>query len=578
MNSERLLRQYERIADAPDAIARLRRFVLDLAVRGKLIPQDPRDEPASELLKRIVAEKVRLMKAGEIKKEKPLAPVDEEVNFEVPPTWQWTRLGTISSYIQRGKSPKYAASGGSPVVSQKCVQWTGLDLSVAKQVTLESLTEYEDFRFLRDGDLLWNSTGTGTIGRIIRLVDPPQKLVCDSHVTVIRCLEANPEYVRTWLRSDHVYALIEDRAAGSTNQVELTSQMAIYQLVPLPPLAEQHRIIAKVDELMALCDRLEAARAEREAMRDKLAAATLARVDAPDSDTFRDDARFALDALPTLTARADQIKELRQTILNFAAVGRLVLQDPSDEPASELLMRIAAEKTCMMKDGLIPRQKEIARDLPRLTEGLPVSWQPIALGEVCAFVTSGSRGWADFYADSGPGFIRAQNIRFGKLRLDDLAFVNPPSSSEGMRTRVAEGDLFIVITGAGVTNPARLDRDLGKAYVSQHVALVRPIDKELSEWFLLCLMAPAGGRSELIERAYGAGKPGLNLDNIRTLNVPIPPLAEQRRIIAKVDELMTLCDRLEATLTTAVHTRSRLLDALLAEALTSDAKQLVAAE
>ncbi len=182
-------------------------------------------------------------------------------------------------------------------------------------------------------------------------------------------------------------------------------------------------------------------------------------------------------------------------------------------------------------------------------------------------VTSGSRGWAEFYADSGPGFIRAQNIRFGRLRLDDLAFVNPPDNSEGSRTQVAQGDLLVVITGAGVTNPALLDRDLGEAYVSQHVGLIRPTDKRLSEWFLLFLMAPSGGRAELVERAYGAGKPGLNLDNIRSLSIPLPPLAEQRRIVAKLNELMALCDRLEANLSSGENARRRLLNALLAEAL-----------
>jgi len=164
------------------------------------------------------------------------------------------------------------------------------------------------------------------------------------------------------------------------------------------------------------------------------------------------------------------------------------------------------------------------------------------------------------------------------LRLDDLASVNPPSNSEGSRTQVAKNDLLIVITGAGVTNPALLDCDLGEAYVSQHVSLVRPTDKQLSEWLLLCLMADAGGRAELVERAYGAGKPGLNLDNIRSLSIPLPPLAEQHRIVAKVDALMALCDRLEASLDQSAATRRRLLDALLHEALAPANKALEAAE
>jgi type I restriction enzyme S subunit len=215
MNAERLLQHYHRIADAPDAIARRRRFILDLAVRGKLVPQDPNDEPASELLKRIAKEKARLAKTGEIRTDKPLPPVDDNADFDAPTNWRWTRLGLVSSYIQRGKSPKYAPSDGSLVISQKCVQWAGLDLTVAKQITVESLADYEPVRFLRDGDLLWNSTGTGTIGRVIRLVEPPKGLVCDSHV--VRCLEVDPEYVRTWLQSDHVYGTL--RTARRVQQI-----------------------------------------------------------------------------------------------------------------------------------------------------------------------------------------------------------------------------------------------------------------------------------------------------------------------------------------------------------------------
>ena len=259
----------------PDQIKVLRHTILNLAVRGKMVEQDPADEPATELLKRIAAEKARLVTVGEIRKSKPLPKVDEDTDFGIPSTWRWTRLGVVTSYIQRGKSPTYATAGGSPVVSQKCVQWSGLDLTVAKQVTLESLTKYEDIRVLRPDDLLWNSTGTGTIGRVIRLVEPPERLICDSHVTVVRCLEVVPEYIRTWLRSHCVYGLIEERAAGSTNQVELTAQIANNQIIPLPPFAEQHRIVARVDELMSLCDRLETALTTANATRARLLEALL---------------------------------------------------------------------------------------------------------------------------------------------------------------------------------------------------------------------------------------------------------------------------------------------------------------
>jgi type I restriction enzyme S subunit len=226
---------------------------------------------------------------------------------------------------------------------------------------------------------------------------------------------------------------------------------------------------------------------------------------------------------------------------------------------------LSSQRASLVDSGVVPKPKVARRDQKRLGDDLPAGWAVAALGDLCALITSGSRGWAEYYAETGPAFVRAQNIRFGRLLLDDLARVNPPNKSEGSRTQVAKGDLLVVITGAGVTNPGLLDREIGEAYVSQHVALVRPTDAELSHWLLLCLMAPAGGRAELVDCAYGSGKPGLNLDNLRSLSVPIPPIAEQKRILAKVRELLSVCDQLEAALGAADVHRSRLLEALMRE-------------
>ena len=155
MNAEQLIQNFDRIAEFPGSIAHLRRFILDLAVRGKLVEQDPNDEPASELIKRIQVEKARLEKEGEIKKQKPLPPISvDNEPFSIPKTWCWARLDGLTSYIQRGKSPKYATHDGFPVISQKCIQWHGLDISKARLVTKESIESYEKIRFLQDGDLL----------------------------------------------------------------------------------------------------------------------------------------------------------------------------------------------------------------------------------------------------------------------------------------------------------------------------------------------------------------------------------------------------------------------------------------
>jgi type I restriction enzyme S subunit len=385
MNAAQVLDHFDRICDAPDAIPRMRRFILDLAVRGKLLEQDPNDEPVSELLKRIEEDKVRLIKEGQIVNHKPPPAIEEDkIPFKVPATWKWVRLKNVTSYIQRGKSPKYAITDGMPVVSQKCVQWHGLDLASAKLITRDSVDSYEEIRFLRNGDLLWNSTGTGTIGRIVIVREPPDRLVCDSHVTVVRCLNVDPEYVRLWLRSDHVYGLIEVRATGSTNQVELTSQMASNQIIPMPPLAEQNRIVAKVDELMALCDRLEAAQTERESQRDKVAAASLHRLNnGANADEFGDHARFHLRHLPRLTKRPDHIQQLRKTILNLAVRGKLVPQDPNDEPVTELLKRIHGGRERLLGDRKVRCAITVSPlEADEAPFEVPSSWVWVPLGHV----------------------------------------------------------------------------------------------------------------------------------------------------------------------------------------------------
>jgi type I restriction enzyme S subunit len=523
MNAERLLSHYERIADAPDAIARLRRFIHDLAVRGKLVPQDPRDKPESELLKRVAQETVS--------------------QADLPKAWVRATVGALLN-LQYGKGLKTserADEGPVPVFGSNGI--VGF--------TDESLT-------VRPSIIVGRKGSAGALN----LCNGP------SWTTDVAYYVEAPSYTEIHFLLNALAALDLDKL-GKGVKPGLSRSDAYGQLMCVPPLAEQHRIVAKVGELMALCDRLEVARAGREATRDRLAAAAFARLNAPDPDpaTFSEHAHFALGNLTALTTRPEQVARLRQTILNLAVSGRLVPQDPSDEPASELLKRIAAEKAGLVKAAIISRQMQYSRDPNYLTQESPSQWEAIALGDICNMVTSGSRGWGEFYANAGPKFIRAQNIRFGRLQCDDLACVNPPRNSEGSRTRVAKGDLFVVITGAGVTNPALLDRDIGEAYVSQHIGLIKPTDAQLSRWLLLCLMSPAGGRDELLERAYGAGRPGLNLDNIRSLSIPLPPLTEQHRIVAKVDELMTLCDRLEASLSSGDDTRRRLLDALLAEAL-----------
>ena len=561
--SDHLLALHDRVAEADDAIPRLRRFVLDLAVRGKLVAQDPSDEPAAELLKRIAKEKARLVKAGGLRASKAAEPVMGEVPFYLPINWTWAAIGTVFIYDAGDKrDPRELDQSLWLLELEDVEKETG---RLLERITADQRESQSTKSQFRAGDILYGKLRP-YLNKVMVADEPGYST---TEIVALRpYLPLCSGYCALALRRPDFVEYVT-RLGQGTKMPRLRTEDAVVAPFPLPPLAEQQRIVAKVDELMALCDGLQAARAGREAVRDRLTAATLTRLTAPETDaeTFPSHARFALQTLPTLTTRAGQIKTLRQTILNLAVRGKLVEQDPADEPAVELLGRIAKAKALRVKAGQIPKKADSVRDPVWGQAFCPSGWSEIALGQVTDLVTSGSRGWGEFYSKTGPGFVRAQNIRFGKLRLDDLACVNPPSNSEGSRTQVVRNDLLIVITGAGVTNPALLDRDLGEAYVSQHVSLVRPSDTAMSPWLLHCLLADEGGRAELVDRAYGAGKPGLNLDNIRNLTIPLPPLAEQHRIVAKVDALMALCDQLEASLTTTSTTRSCLLEALLHEAL-----------
>ena len=252
---------FDLLYETPDNVAALRQAILQLAVMGKLVPQNPKDEPASVLLEKIAAEKEILIEKEKIKKSKPLPPIElDEVPYELRNGWEWVRLDSLCSYIQRGKGPEYVEKSDVPVVSQKCIQWAGFQIDVARFIDPASLGKYGSERFLVTGDLLWNSTGTGTIGRINvydHEANPFDTVVADSHVTVVRPILVDSYYLYYYIASPIVQVGFEERASGTTNQIELNTGMVRMQLIPLTPIAEQKRIVSKVDELLALCDELE---------------------------------------------------------------------------------------------------------------------------------------------------------------------------------------------------------------------------------------------------------------------------------------------------------------------------------
>lgn len=231
--------------------------LLQAAIEGKLTQQDaPKDGHASDLLANIEIEKKKLVEAGEIKLQKTLPPIaEEEKPFDIPDNWEWVRLDQLSIYIQRGRSPKYSSIEEIPVISQKCVQWNGFSLELAKFIDPGTKEKYQQERFLQEGDLLWNSTGLGTVGRITKYQEERNKYdiaVADSHVTVVRLLKKYvlSEYVELFISSPVIQHNIEDICSGSTKQKELATSTVKNTVLPLPPLAEQLRIVELLEQAL----------------------------------------------------------------------------------------------------------------------------------------------------------------------------------------------------------------------------------------------------------------------------------------------------------------------------------------
>ena len=258
----------------------LKKSILQEAIQGRLVPQIAEEGTAKELLEQIKTEKQKLVKEGKLKKsalndsiifkgddnkywensEDGAVCIDEEITFEIPSNWAWVRLDDICSFIHRGKSPKYSLIKKYPIVAQKCNQWAGFSIEKAKFIEPQSITSYNSEYFLQDKDLMWNSTGLGTLGRMAiyyTLLNPYELAVADSHVTVIRPYKTYivSEYLYYYFASNTVQSVIEDKSDGSTKQKELATKTVKSYLVPLPPFAEQLRIVQKIKSVTSIMSR-----------------------------------------------------------------------------------------------------------------------------------------------------------------------------------------------------------------------------------------------------------------------------------------------------------------------------------
>ncbi|WP_238738948.1 restriction endonuclease subunit S [Pseudomonas putida] len=545
------------LAGAPNGVKKLRELILELAVRGKLVPQDPSDEPASELLKRIAEEKVRLVAQGKIKKQKPLAGVEEAaLPFELPVAWVWARLGEITNFGTTTKKDEIPDDAW--VLDLEDIEKdTSRLLQKARFYERNSLSDKNSFA---KGDVLYGKLRP-YLNKVLVAEDDG---FCTTEILPFRC--HGPfvaHYFMVALKSPYFLSYVNAKSYGM-KMPRLGTEDGRQALFPLPPLAEQHRIVAKVDELMALCDRLEARQADAGSAHVQLVQALLGSLtQASDAEDFAQSWQRLAEHFHALLTTESSIDALKQTLLQLAVMGKLVTQDPSDEPASELLKRIAKEKTRLIsEEGLRTTARD---DVPEAEHyfRLHTGWASCRLGNLARFIDY--RGRTPTKTSSGVPLITAKNVRPGFISRDPQEFIADTDYLSWMTRGFPRVGDMLFTTEAPMGNVAIID--IAERFaLAQRVICFQLHELETGPFLKLALMS-SGFQAQLSDAATGMTATGIKSSRLREIPVPIPPLAEQHRIVAKVDELMALCDQLKARLNQARQVHEHLASALVEQAV-----------
>jgi len=553
MTPDMLLKHFDRIAEGPDAIPRLRRFILDLAVRGKLVEQDPDDEPAAKLLTRIKKEKVKLVAEGTIKRQESLTLPDKgKIQFELPPNWEITTLQSVCISIADGDHlPPPKTDQGVPFLVIGNVRWNSIDFSGCRFVSDKYFNALDPVRRPTKGDILY--TLVGSFGIPVPVVDD-RPFCIQRHIGVLRpSREIDRDFLLRTLESGFIY---EQASLCATGIAQKTVPLAGLRRisVPLPPLAEERRIVEKVDELMTLCDALEAAQQKRESRRDRLVAASLHALgngdnaEADERPSFADSTRFYLNHLPRLTTRPEHIKQLRQTILSLAVRGKLVPQDTKDGTGDTSFPKLASAAI----------QPEDAR--------FPSQWLRVPLGKTGEWRGGGtpSKSRPDYWTGDIPWVSpKDMKVLFVADAQDHISKAAVEDSSVRL---IPPGSLLMVVRGMILARAFPVALTTREVTINQDMKALLPHEAKTKDYLLLALRAFEPDVLSAIEHSTH-GTCRLETDFLQDFMIPLPPLAEQHRIVAKVDELMALCDALETDILSAADTRSRFLEATLRDAL-----------
>ena len=560
-----LLSNMELLATAPGGVAKLRELILTLAVQGKLVPQDPADEPASVLLQKIRAEKDRLIAEGKIKRDKPLPEIaEEEKLFDLPVGWGWARIGELGEVVgggtPRSDEPKYWASKGIPWLTPADL-YGRREVTVAagrRDISVEGLAS-SSARVLPAGTVLFSSRAP--IGYVA--IAANSLATNQGFKSCVPHLAGLSHYLYWHLKQ--LARKIDSEASGTTFK-EISGKDFANVVLSLPPLAEQSRIVTRVEALMRLCDALEAKGQLEAAQHAQLVSTLLGTLTTSTTpEELADNWQRVAQHFNLLLDRPEAIDALEQTLLQLAVRGLLAPQDPIDEPASALLQKIRAEKDRLIATGQIKRDKP----LPPITDEekpfeLPVGWEWVTVADVCSVVTDGEHATPERCDDpSQVPLVTAKNVRSETMDYSVTDYVPRPVAEQcWKRCKPEVGDVLMVSVGATLGRLSVL-RDAAEMVLVRSVTVLRPVHVGLDvSYFALHLMSPQT-QKEIWGSVKQSAQPCLYLAKSSALKVALPPLAEQSRIVTRVTALRRLCADLRQRLAERQSVQARLAEALV---------------
>ena len=561
-----LLSNMELLATAPGGVAKLRELILTLAVQGKLVPQDPADEPAGVLLQKIRAEKDRLMADGKIKRDKPLAEIaEEEKPFGLPVGWEWVKGRDLFTVV-RGVTYQKADAKDSPAEDL---------LPLLRANNIQGSVNFEDLvyvpaalvsedQILRSGDYMV-CLASGSKNLVGKAAPFRPELICSfgAFCGAIRPI-ASADYFAVYLASPMYREAVSAASAGiGINNLKGSSLLGLD--IALPPLAEQSRIVTRVEALMRLCDALEAKGQLEAAQHAQLVSTLLGTLTASTTpEELAANWQRVAQHFDLLLDRPEAIDALEQTLLQLAVRGLLVPQDPTDEPARALLQKIRAEKDRLIASGQIKRDKP----LPPITDEekpfeLPVGWEWVRLESLASQITDGAHH-TPTYLPEGVPFLSVKDLSSGFIDFSDTRFISDQEHRElAKRCRPEMGD--VLLTKIGTTGIAVVI-DTHRAFsIFVSVALIKLPTVSVDRDFLALVINSPFVRQQSEDGTEGVGNKNLVLRKIKAFQIPIPPLTEQSRIVTRVTALRRLCADLRQRLADRQSVQARLAEALVQE-------------